>query len=199
MLNNSRNVSQKVLVGFLSLAMATSLASCSKSKNSAEPSPSASVSVSASATVKPSHKPTHKPTHKPSHKPTMKPTPEATTDEPVKVDPTVKKPTVQTVKPKPPIKLGSKEKVFEKELTRLTKLDPKTWDKNVDEIGPLEFASIRYPALLKYAKGALCSYIATGLDDLSLASYMGAAVTYDSDIQAAIIKATRKAYGCKAK
>jgi len=196
MLNNSRNVSQKVLVGFVSLAMATSLASCSKSKNSAEPSPSASVSVSASATVKPSHKPTHKPSHKPTVKPTMKPTPEATTDEPVKVDPTVKKPTVQTVKPKPPIKLDSKQQIFEKEFTRLTKLDPKTWDTQVDEQGPM-FATVRYPEMLKYAKGALCSYIATGLDDITLGGYIGAAVTYDPDIQSALLKATRKAYGCK--
>ncbi len=125
----------------------------------------------------------------------MKPTPEATTDDPVKVDPTVKKPTVQTVKPKPPIKLDSKEQIFEKEFTRLTKFDPKAWDLKVDE-DPLTY-KIRYPALLKYAKGALCSYIATGLDDFTLGSYIANEVTYDSDIQSALIKATRKAYGCK--
>ena len=191
MLNNPRNVSQKVLVGVLGLAMAASVASCSKSKNSAEPSTSASASASASPSVKPSHKPTHKPTVKP----TVKPTPEATTDEPVKVDPTVKKPTVQTVKPKPPIKLDSKEQIFEKEFTRLTKLDPKAWDLKVDT-DPLTY-KIRYPALLKYAKGALCSYIATGLDDFTLGSYVSNEVTYDSDIQSALLKATRKAYGCK--
>ncbi|MEI7442087.1 MAG: hypothetical protein WCK30_00840, partial [Actinomycetes bacterium] len=152
-------------------------------------------SASASASASPSVKPSHKPTHKPTVKPTVKPTPEATTDEPVKVDPTVKKPTVQTVKPKPPIKLDSKEQIFEKEFTRLTKLDPKAWDLKVDT-DPLTY-KIRYPALLKYAKGALCSYIATGLDDFTLGSYVSNEVTYDMDIQSALLKATRKAYGCK--
>jgi hypothetical protein len=191
MIYNFKGYSKKITVVMVGIAMIATLTSCSKGKNSAEPSESASVSASASASVSASA------SAKPSKKPTAKPKPEATTDEPVKVDPTVKKPTTVTVAPKPPIKLDSKEKVFEKELTRLTKLDPKTWDKNVDEIGPIDFASIRYPELLKYAKGALCSYIATGLDDLSLGTYMGSAVTYDSDLQLAIIKATRKAYKCK--
>lgn len=187
MLNNSRNVSQKIVVSFLGLAVAMSLVSCSKGKNSAEPSESASVSASASASAKPSKKP--------SKKPTAKPLPAASENNPVPVDPTIKKPTTVTVAPKPPIKLDSKEQIFEKEFTRLTKLDPKAWELKVDG-DPLTY-KIRYPELLKYAKGALCSYIATGLDDFTLGSYISNEVSYDMDIQSALIKATRKAYKCK--
>jgi hypothetical protein len=191
MLKNSRNVSQKVLVGFIGLALSVSVASCSKSKNSAEPSisPSASVSTTAEATK------SAKPTVKPTVKETAKPAPVASHNDPAPVKPTAKKPYTQTVAPKPPIKLDAKEQVFEKEFTRLTKLDPKAWDLKVDG-DPLSY-KIRYPELLKYAKGALCSYIATGLDDFTLGTYISNTVSYDMDIQNALLSATRKAYGCK--
>jgi len=189
MLKNSRNVSQKVLVGFIGLALSVSVASCSKSKNSAEPSISPSASVSTTAEATKSAKPTVKPTVKET------PAPVASHNDPAPVKPTAKKPYTQTVAPKPPIKLDAKEQVFEKEFTRLTKLDPKAWDLKVDG-DPLSY-KIRYPELLKYAKGALCSYIATGLDDFTLGTYVSNTVSYDMDIQNALLSATRKAYGCK--
>ena len=187
MLNNSRNVSQKVLVGFIGLAMAVSVTSCSKSKNSADPSASASVSASASASAAPSKKP--------SKKPTAAPQPTVSEAAPAPIKPTATKPYTQTVAPKPPIKLDKKEQAFEKEFTRLTKLTPKAWDEKANT-DPLTYKRY-YKEMLAYAKGALCSYMATGLDDFTLGSYIANEVSYDMDIQSALISATRKAYGCK--
>jgi hypothetical protein len=92
--------------------------------------------------------------------------------------------------------LDSKEQVFEKEFTKLTKLNPKAWDTQVDG-DPLTY-KLYYKEMLSYAKGALCSYISTGLDDFTLGSYIANEVSYQTEIQTALISATRKAYGCKA-
>ena len=87
------------------------------------------------------------------------------------------------------------QEVFEKEFTRLTKLNPEAWDAKVDG-DPLTYKR-RYEEVLAYAKGVLCSYIATGLDDFTLGTYISNEVTYDMDIQTALLAATRKAYSCK--
>jgi hypothetical protein len=194
MLNSSENISRKILVGALGLVLVASVTSCSK-KNAAEPMPSVSSSMteSASASASPSVTKSKQPTK------TAKPTPTVTKShvEPAPVIPTATKAYTQTVAPKPPIKLDTKEQVFEKQFTSLTKLTPKEWDAKVDA-DPLTYKRY-YKEMLDYSKGALCSYMATGLDDFTLGSYIANEVSYDADIQAALISATRKAYGCKGK
>ena len=88
-----------------------------------------------------------------------------------------------------------KDSKFEKEFKRLTGLDSQAWDLKVDQ-DPLTY-KIKYTDLKKYAKGPLCSYIATGLDDFTLGSYISNEVTYDADIQSALLNATRIGYGCR--
>ncbi len=183
--NSFRTTSQKLIIGVFAVSLAVSATSCSKGKKSAEPSTSASASVSASASPSAS---------KTVAKPTAKPT--VSEQAPAPIKPTATKPYTQTVPPKPPIKLDSKEQVFAKEFTRLTKLNPDSWDLKVDG-DPLTYKRY-YKEMLSYAKGALCAYIATGLDDFTLGTYIANEVTYDTDIQTALLAATRKAYGCKA-
>ena len=194
MLNNSPSVSKKFLVLGLSAVMAVSVTSCSKSKKAADPSPSASVSVSESASASASASPSATKTHKPKPKPT--PTPTIKHAEPAPVKPLATKAYTQTVAPRPTISLDSKEQVFEKSFTAATGLSPKLWDAKVDGY-PLTY-KLYYKEMLSYAKGALCSYIATGLDDFTLGTYIANEVTYQTEIQTALISATRKAYGCKA-
>jgi type IV secretory pathway VirB10-like protein len=197
MLNNTQGINRKILVGLIGLALATSVTSCSKKNNAAEPTASASSSVteSSTASASPSVTESKKPTNKPTKKPT--PTPTKSHAAPAPVIPTATKAYTQTVAPKPPVKLDSKEQVFEKQFTALTKLSPKEWDAKVDG-DPLTYKRY-YVEMLSYSKGALCSYMATGLDDFTLGSYIANEVSYDADIQAALLTATRKAYGCKSK
>ena len=195
MANSSGMISRKILVGAISLVLVASATSCSKKNKAAEPSPSASSSVSESVTA--SASPSVTESKKPTKKPEAKPTPTHSEQAPAPVIPTATKAYTQTVAPKPPIKLDSKEQVFEKQFTALTKLSPKEWDAKVDG-DPLTYKRY-YKEMLSYSKGALCSYMATGLDDFTLGSYIANEVSYDADIQAALLSATRKAYGCKGK
>ena len=193
MFNKSPGISRKILIGMVGLAMVTSISSCSKKNTASEPSPSASSSVSESATA--SASPSVTKTKKPTLKPTPKPV--VTHAAPAPVKPLAKKAYTQTVPPRPVIKLDSKEQVFEKQFTAMTKLSPKEWDLKVDG-DPLTY-KLYYKEMLAYAKGALCSYMATGLDDFTLGTYITNEVSYEADIQAALLAATRKAYGCKGK
>lgn len=197
MLNNSQSFSKKFLIGAIGFTMAVSLSSCSKNKNSAEPAPSDSASVSASADVSVSASASPTKTRKPTKKPSATPKATLTQQAPAPIKPTAKKPYTQTVAPKPPIKLDTKEQVFAKEFTKQLNLTPKTWDAKVDE-DPLTY-KLYYVEMLSYAKGALCSYIATGLDDFTLGSYISNEISYQTDVQTALLAATRKAYGCKGK
>ena len=87
------------------------------------------------------------------------------------------------------------EDKFDREFKRLTKLDSVAWnEKHVAD--PLTY-KLNYDGLKRYARGALCSYIATGLDDFTLGSYISNEVSYDMDIQSALLKATRVGYGCR--
>jgi len=196
MLNNSTSVSKKFLVLGLSAVMAVSVTSCSKSKSSADASPSASASVSDSASASASASPSASKSHKPKPKPTPTPSVSVKHAEPAPVKPLATKAYTQTVAPRPTISLDSKEQVFEKSFTAATGLSPKLWDAKVDG-DPLTY-KLYYKEMLSYAKGALCSYIATGLDDFTLGTYIANEVTYETDIQTALLVATRKAYGCKA-
>jgi hypothetical protein len=65
------------------------------------------------------------------------------------------------------------------------------------DTAPLEYI-LRFPAVMSYAEGALCSYIASGTDEFTLGAYIGSAISYHTEIQTAIIAATRKGFGCKA-
>jgi hypothetical protein len=188
-LDSLPSVNRKILIGAMSLAMVVSVTSCSKKNSASEPVPSASSSASESPTASASASPSVTKTEKP------KPKPLVTHAAPAPVKPLAKKPYTQTVPPRPPIVLDKQEQAFEKQFTALTKLSPAAWDAKVDS-DPLTY-KLYYKEMLAYAKTALCSYIATGLDDFTLGSYITNEVTYDTDIQAALLSATRKAYGCK--
>lgn len=184
-MNNSPKIAKKVGVSVLSIVLAATLVSCSKGKKDASPSASASVSASASASASKSA----------SKKPVAKPTPKKTQHEPAPIIPTATKPYVQTVTPKPEPTYDAKDQAFEKEFKRQTGLDRKAWDEKVNS-DPLTYK--RYWAeLLDYAKGAFCAYVASGADDYTLTTYLMNEVSYLTDIQNAILAATRKAYGCK--
>jgi len=150
-----------------------------------------SVSASASASVTASAKPTHT-------KHAVKPTPKSrfTQAAAAPVKPLAKKPYTQVVKPKPPIKLDTKQQVFEKEFTRQTGFTPAKWDEAFFG-DPLSY-KIDYKEMLAYAKGYLCSSMLTGLDDFTLGGNISQKVSYLTEVQTALISATRKAYGCKA-
>ena len=195
MLHSSLSLNRKILTGIIGMTLVASMTSCSKKNNTAEPTASASSSVTESATA--SASPSVSKTKKPTHKPKPKPKPTVSHAEPAPVKPLATKAYTQTVAPRPTLKLDSKEQIFEKQFTALTKLSPKAWDAKVDS-DPLTYKRY-YKEMLSYAKGALCSYIATGLDDFTLGTYIANEVTYDTDIQTALLSATRKAYGCKAK
>jgi len=197
MFNNTQGINRTIVVGFIGLTLVASVTSCSKKNNAAEPSPSASISVSETATATASASPSETKSKKPTKKAEPKPTPTKSHVEPAPVIPTATKAYTQKVPPKPPIKLDSKEQVFEKQFTAMTKLSPAEWDTKVDT-DPLTYKRY-YKEMLAYAKGTLCSYVATGLDDFTLGTYIANEVTYDSDIQTALLAATRKAYGCKSK
>jgi len=194
MSNMSLNASRKFFVGALGIALAVSMTSCSSDNKAAGPSPSASASVdtsvsaSASASAKPTKKPSAKPTPTPTHTHNAPPAP---------VKPLAKKPYVTKVQPKPTFSpANAKEAAFVKEFKKQTGLTPEAWDLKVDG-DPLTY-KLRFPALLSYAKGALCSYIASGTDDFTLGSYISNEISYMTDVQSAVIAATRKGFGCKA-
>ena len=188
MIDNLKGYSKKVTVVLVGIAMIATLTSCSKGKNKAEPSASASVSASASASVsvKPSKKPVAKPTA-----PAKKP------KDPIPYKPLAKKPYTVKVSATPEPTLDKKQKAYEAVLKKELGLDRKGWDEKYNS-DPLTYKRF-FAELIDYSKGALCSYMATGIDDFTLGTFISNEVSYDSNVQQAVIKATRTAYGCKAK
>ena len=190
MIDNFKGYSKKITVVVVGIAVIASLTSCSKGKNKAEPSASASVSASASASASASVKPSKKPVAKPEVVPPKK------HKDPITYKPLAKKPYIVKVSATPEPTLDKKDKIFESVLKKELGLDKKGWDEKYNT-DPLTYKRF-FTELTDYAKGALCSYIASGLDDFTLSTFVSNEVSYQQDVQQAVIDATRKAYGCKA-
>ncbi|NBU31961.1 MAG: hypothetical protein EBS36_02155 [Actinobacteria bacterium] len=189
MSKNSVSSLKKISVFVVGLTMVVSLSSCGRGKNKAEPSASASASVSASASASASPTASKKPTAVP--KPTVK------HKDPIPYKPLAKKPYIVKVTPTPEPTLDKKAKAFETALKKELGLDKKGWDEKYNS-DPLTYKRF-FMELLDYAQGALCSYMASGVDDFTLGTFISNEVSYDSTVQQAVIHATRKAYGCSGK
>lgn len=83
---------------------------------------------------------------------------------------------------------------FDQEFSRLTGLDRDAWDEKVNS-DPLTY-KIYYKNLKTYARGPLCSYMSSGVDDYTLGAYISNEVSFLQNIQNALLAATRIAFGC---
>ena len=112
------------------------------------------------------------------------------------IKPLAKKPYVVEVTPTPEPTLDKKAQAFEATLKKELGLDRAGWNQKYNE-DPLTY-KLFFAELLDYSKTILCSYMTSGVDDYSLAAQISGEVSFDQEVQQAVIDATRKAYGCKA-